>query len=261
MKIFRIDRVPRQRAFTLIELLVVIAIIAILAAMLLPALSKAKQKASQTQCLNQLKQLGLGFTMYVADYNDTMPSDGSRIGWHTEDWIWWQGVSPNSVDKSPILQMINARTNILRCPMDQDDKGRNFNSPPSQYYYSYSINGRGDVTANPPTHGVASNWRGYAYSPWDPFKVTNVHRPSDIIMLAEEPTAQNPLSEMPSGFNTIIDDGRWVPGPAGTAASPGASNTITLRHGKKGNVNFVDGHSENDSAAFASDPLHYDPSL
>ena len=66
----------RRRGFTLIELLVVIAIIAILAAILFPVFARAREKARQTSCLSNVKQLGLGILMYAQDYDERLPLDG-----------------------------------------------------------------------------------------------------------------------------------------------------------------------------------------
>src|SRR6195952_4329380 len=69
----------RRRAFTLIELLVVIAIIAILAAILFPVFAQAREKARQTSCLSNMKQLSLGLLMYVQDYDETWPRNDDCV--------------------------------------------------------------------------------------------------------------------------------------------------------------------------------------
>jgi prepilin-type N-terminal cleavage/methylation domain-containing protein/prepilin-type processing-associated H-X9-DG protein len=73
----------KRRAFTLIELLVVIAIIAILAAILFPVFAKAREKARQTNCLGNTKQLGLAFINYMNDWDETVPTGdwNTRAGW------------------------------------------------------------------------------------------------------------------------------------------------------------------------------------
>jgi prepilin-type N-terminal cleavage/methylation domain-containing protein len=84
-----------QRGFTLIELLVVIAIIAILAAMLLPALAAAKERSKRTACLSNLRQIGIGCTMYANDNKDIFPPGGYNTG--------WERINPYEMDSNLVV--------------------------------------------------------------------------------------------------------------------------------------------------------------
>src|SRR6184192_1344804 len=93
-----ITRSSRRRCgFTLIELLVVIAIIAILAAILFPVFAQAREKARQTACLSNLKQVGTGLMMYAQDYDETLPAQPNEVPkfWlDTAGTNWCRGVLP-----------------------------------------------------------------------------------------------------------------------------------------------------------------------
>jgi len=84
----------RTRGFTLIELLVVIAIIAILAAILFPVFAKAREKARQTSCLSNAKQISLGIMMYMADYDQRTPQArfGDVVIAGTSEHVTWKRV-------------------------------------------------------------------------------------------------------------------------------------------------------------------------
>jgi prepilin-type N-terminal cleavage/methylation domain-containing protein/prepilin-type processing-associated H-X9-DG protein len=113
----------RRHAFTLIELLVVIAIIAILAAILFPVFAQAREKARQTTCLSNMRQVGLGLQMYTQDYDETLP-------WNPTDVDFFGKPNAPLSYLSAVFPYIKTRA-ILKCPSSVD---------PSSLGYDKSVN-------------------------------------------------------------------------------------------------------------------------
>lgn len=125
----------RRRGFTLIELLVVIAIIAILAAILFPVFAKAREKARQSSCLSNVKQIATAILSYAQDYDEIMPRED---GYYTPTAMladdgfpnyWWQGVQP---------YMKNLQ--ILACPSSSAKSITSGGATATTYVVNYAYN-------------------------------------------------------------------------------------------------------------------------
>jgi prepilin-type N-terminal cleavage/methylation domain-containing protein/prepilin-type processing-associated H-X9-DG protein len=232
----------RPQGFTLVELLVVIAIIAVLAAMLLPALARAKAKAQQTACLNNLKQFATAWVVYSDDNNDRLVQDnkGDAAG------NWVQGYMNPSQGAAYVTDCTNANrimagtlfpymknVGSYQCPADILGDARvtppNFNRLRSYSMNSYMNSDNEMYTSHGAPYGGTPGF--YSVN----FKQTDIRHPMPVsaIVFCEE-------------VQWSIDDGQFADIPSGLPTNPQVIvwyNVPAMNH-RGSNFSFADGHAE-----------------
>jgi prepilin-type N-terminal cleavage/methylation domain-containing protein/prepilin-type processing-associated H-X9-DG protein len=229
----------RRRGFTLIELLVVIAIIAILAAILFPVFAQAREKARQTSCLSNMKQISLGWTMYMQDYDETwiFRVGGNAIGKGDAcAWRWLCGADRPLFDWWDVVQPYTRNNQIVACP----------SAPAVPGYSQYNISNLGLGLNVYPTRGLCES-----NCPKTPFggyicpgvRMAAVTKPSQTVCMADAGKLWNPVYaktyKVPLYKNGMVSpqiapaedlESGWEWGPDD-------------RHSSGVNVAFLDGHA------------------
>ncbi len=241
---------PTRTGFTLIELLVVIAIIAILASMLLPALAKAKTKAQGIKCLNNTKQLMLGWRMYSDDNDERLPGAYANQGSRNAAYAWVVGIldynggnrsnfDPNEdLAKSPLAPYIGHSYGLFKCPADKssvkvtagEHRGERLPRVRSVSMNSWVGGNLEDVTAN-----ALSWWQQGAAKMVLYLKLTDMADPgpSQTFVLLDE-------------REDSINDGFWVLSMDGypNFAATKIIDYPASYHNRAAGLSFADGHSE-----------------